>query len=84
MSNYIITIRHASGNYELNVGGGKLEEIKEHIKLCISKKQDAFTNKDDQGNETIYPASFLRNSLISIDKESEVTSSSEIVAEWNK
>ncbi|WP_223559599.1 hypothetical protein [Chryseobacterium lathyri] len=71
MKNFIITIRHASGNFKLNVASEKLEEIKEHIMFCISGKQDAFTNKDLKGNEQIYPAEVLKNSIISIEIDNE-------------
>lgn len=66
MNEKTITIMHVSGKYQLDVPVGKINEIKEHINKCITGEQSAFTNIDDDGNISIYPASLLKNSFISI------------------
>lgn len=63
----IIKITHATGVYKLIVALDNIDQIKEHINLCLLGEQSAFTSGKNDSSEKIFPAEFLRNSFILIE-----------------
>ena len=69
MENQIVTIKHITGTYKIIVPEDRVTEMRGHILKCLQGDQSAFTSKDDNGKETVYPSDLLRNSIITIGVE---------------
>ncbi|SHG12844.1 glyceraldehyde-3-phosphate dehydrogenase [Chryseobacterium vrystaatense] len=66
----IVRIKHVTGIYKLDIEDGKIEDMKEHIDLCLKGEQTGIIITAENGDTIYYPAELLRNSVISIeDKE---------------
>ncbi len=67
MKEKVIKITHSTGVYRLIVPTEHIDQITEHLNLCLSGEQAAFTSGKNSSSEKIFPADFLRNSFILIE-----------------
>ncbi|WP_288447920.1 glyceraldehyde-3-phosphate dehydrogenase [uncultured Chryseobacterium sp.] len=73
MKSKIVRIKHVTGIYKLDIEDGKIEDMKEHIDLCLKAEQTGIIVTAENGDTFYYPAELLRNSVISIEDKVEVT-----------
>lgn len=64
----VISIQHVSGVYKIEVSEEEFERVRSGIMSCVKGELNCFGNRDDNGNETFYPAELIRNSVITIVK----------------
>ncbi len=82
MKNYIVTIKHVTGSYELIVPENLKDDLINNIMKCINNEQTCFTNTSENGDLSIYPAEFLKESFISMQVHEGLRSRTVYEAEW--
>lgn len=61
-----ITIIHATGKYNLDVEDEDWTKVYSGLQECIKGEKNCVGITDSEGQTTLYPSDFLRNSVIKI------------------
>lgn len=70
MEKKVIKIKHITGTYTIDIPDGKLNEMQNQLDKCLNDEQAAIVVKGENGDQFVYPSSFIKNSFIAIiDRE---------------